>query len=297
VVAESIHRASPRCEAPFVRINCAALAEPLLESELFGHERGAFTGAVSAKPGLIELAHGGTVFLDEVGELPPSLQAKLLRVIEAREVTRVGGVRARPNDVRFVSATNRNIEAEVTRGAFRSDLMFRLNGASLEVPPLRHRPLEIVPLAELFLQRVADQLLLSRPPQLTEEAVALLLAHAWPGNVRELRNVIERAVLLSPEAAIGPKDLAIGQLISSRPQPQRSMTPLTAAPMRLSPDAPSFPLEPALEPEIERERIAQALVECAGNQSRAAKFLGIPRRTLVRKIALLGLPRPRGSNG
>jgi transcriptional regulator with GAF, ATPase, and Fis domain len=295
VVAESIHRASPRCEAPLVRINCAALAEPLLESELFGHERGAFTGAVSAKPGLLEVAHGGTVFLDEVGELPASLQAKLLRVIEAREVTRVGGLRPRPNDVRFVSATNRDLEADVARGAFRADLMFRLNGASLEVPPLRQRPLEILPLAELFLSRVADQIRFSRPPRLTEEAVALLLAYAWPGNVRELRNVIECAVLLSAGASIGPNDLSLGQRLVSTPMP-RSMTPLTTIPVRPDDEEPTRATLTD-DAEIEREKIAHALLECGGNQSRAAKFLGVPRRTLVRKIAQLGLPRPRGSNG
>ena len=197
IVAEAIHRASPRSGAPLVRIDCAALSEQLLESELFGHERGAFTGAVSAKAGLIEAANGGTVFLDEAGELPASLQAKLLRVLEAREVTRVGSVHARRIDVRFISATNKDLEDGVARGAFRSDLMYRLNGASIEVPPLRERPLEIVPLAELFMQRVAAQLKLSLPPRLTEQAASTLLAHDWPGNVRELRNVIERATLIS----------------------------------------------------------------------------------------------------
>ncbi len=279
VVAESIHRASPRGGALLVRVNCAALAEPLLESELFGHERGAFTGAVSAKPGLIELADGGTVFLDEVGDLPLSLQAKLLRAIEAREVTRVGGIRPRPSDVRFVSATNRDLEDEVRRGAFRSDLMFRLNGASLEVPPLRARPLEIIPLATQFLERVADQLRIQPPPQLTDEAEGLLLAHTWPGNVRELRNIIERAVLLCDGGAIGPEDLAIHASATLLPSDDSTDA---------SPSEGSTPLEP------ERDRIARALFGCGGNQSRAAKLLGISRRTLVRKIAQLGLPRPRG---
>lgn len=290
VVAEALQRQSPRSEAPFVRVNCAALVEPLLESELFGHERGAFTGAVSTKPGLIELADGGTVLLDEVGELSPSVQAKLLRVIEAREVTRVGGVRPRAIDVRFISATNRKIEGEAAAGAFRSDLLFRLSGASVEVPPLRERPLEIIPLAEVFLARAAQRMNLSPAPRLTEDAEACLLAHAWPGNVRELRNAIERAVLLCSEAVIGPADLAL-QRFSNRGTNESALSTVSVTIAPPAPDARE--LSGAVDLGIERERIMQALLECGGNQSRAAKFLGMPRRTLVRKIAQLGLPRPR----
>jgi two-component system, NtrC family, response regulator AtoC len=293
VVAEALHRASPRNEAPFVRINCAALAEPLLESELFGHERGAFTGAVSAKPGLVELANGGTVFLDEVGELSPSLQAKLLRVIEAREVTRVGGVRSTAIDVRFISATNRNIDGEAAVGTFRPDLLFRLNGASVDVPPLRERPLEILPLAELFLARAALHMNLARPPLLTSEAVTQLLAHGWPGNVRELRNAIERAVLLCSGSTIAPADLSLdrtcGRAVNERALSERPTT-------IFNPVAAAANTSGSAELGPERDRIVQALLECGGNQSRAAAFLGMPRRTLVRKIAQLGLPRPRRSS-
>jgi two-component system response regulator AtoC len=280
VVAEAIHRASPRSEAPFIRINCATLSEPLLESELFGHERGAFTGAVAAKPGLLEVAHGGSVFLDEVGELSPSLQAKLLRVIETHEATRVGGLRARAVDARFLFATNRDLELEVARGVFRADLFFRLKGAALEVPPLRERSLEVIPLAEVFLARAAAKMNLSKFPILTDEAQACLLAHSWPGNVRELRNVVERAVLLCSDDSIRADDLALDASATT-------VTHLASAP-----DARSPTEAPGLGPD-ERERIAQALHECGGNQSRAAEWLGIPRRTLVRKIAQLGLPRPR----
>ena len=278
LVAEAIHRSSPRREAPFIRINCAALSETLLESDLFGHERGAFTGAVAAKQGLLELADKGHVFLDEVGELSASVQAKLLRVIETREVTRVGGLRARSVDVRFLFATNRDLTLEVARGAFRADLFFRLKGASLEVPPLRERSREIIPLAEAFLLRAAEKMNLPVRPTLTDEARARLLAYSWPGNVRELRNVVERAVLLCTDEVIRSADLA-----------------LQAAPGEVAPIAdarrPTQSSELALD---ERERIAQALLDCGGNQSRAAESLGIPRRTLVRKIAQLGLPRPRG---
>jgi two-component system, NtrC family, response regulator AtoC len=292
IVAEAIHCASPRNGAPLVRINCAALADSLLESELFGHERGAFTGAVMAKAGLIEAADGGTVFLDEVGELPAPLQAKLLRVIEAREVTRVGSVRARRVDVRFVSATNRNLDRAVANGTFRADLLYRLNGTSIEVPPLRERPLEILPMANLFIARVSAQLLASQAPTLSEPAIQLLLAHGWPGNVRELRNVVERAVLLCSGTSIEAEHLALREApaapsasepraSSSFPPPAQGATRETLAP----------PVPPA-----ERDRIAGALQMCAGNQSRAAAFLGISRRTLVRKIAQLGLPRPRACN-
>jgi DNA-binding NtrC family response regulator len=276
VVGEAIHRASARRDSPLLKLNCASLSEALLESELFGHERGAFTGACATKPGLIELADRGTVFLDEVGELSPALQAKLLRLIETRETMRVGGLRSRPVDVRFLFATNRDLEAEVQAGRFRSDLFFRLNGAVVHVPPLRDRPSEILPLAEACLARAALQMQLASVPKLSGDAQARLVAHSWPGNVRELRNVIERAVLLCASATIRAEDLALQSVAVEHGA------------------AGSIPTEvpPALDAS-ERDRIAQALVACGGNQSRAAESLGIPRRTFVRKLAELGLPRPR----
>jgi DNA-binding NtrC family response regulator len=277
VVAEAIHRASPRRDAPLLSINCASLCEALLASELFGHERGAFTGACSAKPGLIELADRGTVFLDEVGELAPALQAKLLRLIETREVTRVGAVRPRAVDVRFLFATNRDLQAEVQAGRFRADLFFRLSGAILQIPPLRERRSEILALAEMYLARAAARLELDARPRFSGDAEARLLAHSWPGNVRELRNAIERAVLLSRSSIIRADDLALGL---GSAEPRGALTPLPA-------------VAPPSGPGSERDRIARALVACGGNQSRAAAALGMPRRTFVRRLAELGLPRPR----
>ncbi len=215
VVAEEIHRRSPRAPKPLVKLNCAALPEQLLEGELFGYERGAFTGATSAKPGLIEVADGGTLFLDEVGELPPATQAKLLRVVESREVLRLGSLRPKSVDVRFVAATHRDLEDMVARGIFRQDLYYRLNGVSLGIPPLRERVDEIPRLANEFVARFCRE---SRRPTLpiSDAAMAVLKTYPWPGNVRELRNVIERAVVFCKTVAIAPEHLGIVDR-SSRP--------------------------------------------------------------------------------
>ena len=210
VLARAIHDRSPRAKGPFLGLNCAALSESLLESELFGHEKGAFTGALQSRPGLFEAAEGGTVFLDEIGELPPAVQVKLLRVIEERQVLRVGGRTPRAIDVRFLSATNRDLEAEAARGAFRQDLYFRLDGITLRIPPLRQRVAEIADLARLFLDRAAAQLDLTRPLGLSDEALAVLERHDWPGNVRELRNVIERAAVLCGGNTIVPLHFPAG---------------------------------------------------------------------------------------
>ncbi len=263
LLADAVHRASPRARGPLVRVNCAAVADSLLESELFGHERGAFTGAAAMRVGMIEAAHGGTLFLDEVGELSTAAQAKLLRVLEDRRVTRVGATTPRSIDVRFVAATNRDLEADAAAGRFRADLYFRLAGIVLEVPPLRDRKAELEPLARAFAASVAAAL--GRPtPTFTVDAIAALHAHDWPGNVRELRNAIERAVLLASGAITG-EDL---------PGPARA--------------APADPV--ALD---ERAHIVAALEQCAGNQTRAAQQLGMPLRTLVKRLATYGIPRPK----
>jgi DNA-binding NtrC family response regulator len=275
VLARAVHRRSPRAGRAFVSVNCAALSEALLESELFGHERGAFTGAGAAKAGLLETAPGGTVFLDEIGELPLGLQAKLLRVLEAREITRVGGVRPRTIDVRFVAATNRDLAAEVARGAFRRDLYFRLNGVTLTIPPLRERRADLPRLARALLEEACRSEGRAPVPPIADEAMALLAAHSWPGNVRELRNVIERALLLCGGRTITAEHLAVERL-----------APAPAAP------APAEPARPR-GAGAERERVLAALAACAGNQSRAARMLGISRKTLIARLEAFGAPRPR----
>ena len=273
VVARALHDASPRAKQPFLAVNCAAFSESLIESELFGHERGAFTGAAQAKPGLLETADGGTIFLDEVGELSLATQAKLLRVIESREVTRVGALKSRAIDVRFVSATNRDLEQNGKDGTFRQDLFFRLNGVMLKLPPLRERVSEIEPLAHQFAGDVAEQLGRARPA-FSADALSALTAYAWPGNIRELRNTIERAVLLCDGETISANDLPLDRM--------------TARPVGAETD------RPAQDPE--RGRILQALRDCAGNQTRAAKLLGISRRTLLHRLDTYGIERPHGSN-
>jgi len=290
VIARAIHRYSPRVARPFVSINCAAIPEALLESELFGHERGAFTGAVKDKVGLLETAAGGTLLLDEVGEMPLPAQAKLLRAIETREIVRVGGVKTRPVDVRFVSATNRDLEALVEARTFRRDLFFRLNGISVTVPPLRERTVELEGMARRFVSEFSRTL--GRGERtLSADAVAALKRHAWPGNVRELRNVIERAVLLSDGPEIRPADL---QLSAAPPSSGALIEELPEVEAELEDEAP--PSGGSLSDEVramERRRILEALEQCAGNQTRAAEKLGITRRALIHRLETYDLPRPR----
>jgi DNA-binding NtrC family response regulator len=277
VLARRVHELSSRAKNPLMSINCAALSESLLESELFGHEKGAFTGATQSKAGLLEAADGGSVFLDELGEMPLALQAKLLRVVEQREVTRVGALKPRSIDVRFLAATNRNLEVEVLEGRFRQDFYFRLNGIALTLPPLRERVDEIEPLARTFIEQCCQRL--GRGAlRLDEEATALLLGYQWPGNIRELRNVIERAVVLCSGKIITMQHLPIDKM-GLVIQPGRDARGMMAG---LSGEA-----------RVERDRIMAALDQCAGNQSHAAKLLGISRATLIKRIETYGLPRPR----
>jgi DNA-binding NtrC family response regulator len=284
VFAERIHRVSPRADKPFLRLNCAALTESLLESELFGHERGSFTGAEKAKPGLLETAHGGSVFLDEIGELPMSTQVKLLRVIEERQVLRVGGLQARPIDVRFIAATNRDLEKEIERGTFRQDLFFRLNGFTLELPPLRRRVGEIEGLAREFVRIASRQVASTHEPRVAPEVLELFRRYTWPGNIRELRNVIERAVLLCTGDVIGLSHVPVDKMslrLGGATPPLRGGHTVRMAP------------EPGPAASAEEQRIMDALARCAGNQTKAAKMLGISRRTLINRLDQFGVARPR----
>jgi DNA-binding NtrC family response regulator len=297
--AEMIHRMSPRAGKPFVKLNCSALVESLIESELFGHERGSFTGATNMHPGLLEAGNGGTVFLDEIGELPLGVQAKLLRVLEERVVRRIGATTTRTVDVRFVFATNRSLVDEVDEGRFRRDLYYRINGVSIEIPPLRERRSEIVPLARAFANegRGGDAIAISA------EVGAALEHHSWPGNVRELRNTIERAVLLSNGSAIRPHHL----VLQPERESQATLPPLRESQPRLRESRPTMPMSAPDAPpvrqsqqslasavaDVERQHILEVLQQCAGNQSRAAKLLGISRTTLQARLDAYGLPRPR----
>jgi DNA-binding NtrC family response regulator len=289
VLADWIHRHSPRAAGPLVCINCAAISETLLESELFGYEKGAFTGATQTKPGLLEAAAGGTVFLDEIGDMPAGLQTKLLRALENREVTRVGGLAARKIDVRFVAATNQDLETAVANKSFRQDLYFRLNGISLTIPPLRERPDEIEPLARRFITAAATAAK-RRALKLSAEALEILTGYAWPGNIRELRNVVERALVLCEDGEITPEHLPLDKLRLPHAAPRVTPT----APVAVAAPAASA-ADPSLSPSeaAERQRILELLAEYGGNQTRVAKKLGIARGTLIERLKRYGIKRPQ----
>lgn len=277
VVARFIHHGSRRSHGPFVAINCAALPDQLLESELFGHERGAFTGAVNAKPGRIEQANAGVLFLDEVGEMAPTVQAKLLRVLEEREFQRLGSTRASHADIRVIAATNRDLHAAMQRGQFREDLYYRLGVFEIALPPLRERTEDIIDLAETFLEEIGETV--GRPAAgIGQDAKDQLLAYAWPGNVRELRNAIERAVIL-----------ADGGLIRSEHLPVTAPRPAAPAPESAVPAAAAFPAGGVNLEAIERSLVVKALAQARHNKTRAAKLLGLTRAQLYSRIEKYGL--------
>jgi transcriptional regulator with PAS, ATPase and Fis domain len=270
VFARAVHAASKRKAGPFVAVNCAALGAELLESELFGHEKGAFTGAVRGKPGRIELASGGTLFLDEIGELAPALQAKLLRVLQEREFERVGGTHPLRADVRVVAATNRDLAAHVASGGFREDLYYRLNVVSLRLPPLRDRREDVGPLLDHFLRRFTVEAG-RQNLRFSETTRALLASHTWPGNVRELANVVERAVVLATDDELGP-ELLPEEIVEGVATPSSSARGYHEA-----------------VAEAKRTILRDALQQTNGHQTRAAELLGLTQPYLARLIKNLGV--------
>jgi DNA-binding NtrC family response regulator len=273
LVANAIHHFSPRHGGPFIDISCAAIQETLLESELFGYEAGAFTGARKRKLGLLELAGGGTLFLDEIGEMSLTLQSKVLRVLETRSFYRVGGTRKVEVDVRIIAATNRDLDQYVADGKFRNDLLFRINNFMIKIPPLRERPEDIPSLAEYFLRLISG----GSSHQITEEAMQVLVGYGWPGNVRELRNVIERAVILSSGDRIEPVDL-----------PLEIRANLLEKPAANGDNGTPVNLE-----EMKKRQILKVLEDTGWHQGRAAEVLGISPSTLYRQLKCYGLTRSR----
>ncbi len=276
VISHLIHRGSPRTERPFVAINCAALPDQLLESELFGHEKGAFTGAVAAKVGRIEQAAGGTLFLDEIAEMSPLVQAKFLRVLQEREFQRLGGTQTLKADIRVIAATNRNLSARIARGEFREDLYYRLNVFEIQIPPLRNRTEDILPLAESFLDELGKAM--GRPAAgLSRDGRDWLLEYPWPGNVRELRNAIERAILLCDGGLITRQHLPSIDTMSN------SFRNTTASPGPIEPGSVLVPGDVDLGA-VDRSFVEKALNQARGNKSKAARLLGLSRAQLYTRL-------------
>ncbi|KUJ96467.1 MAG: Sigma54 specific transcriptional regulator, Fis family [Desulfonauticus sp. 38_4375] len=283
LLVRALHKNSPRHKGPFVPVNCGAIPKELLESELFGHEKGAFTHAIRSRPGCFELANGGTIFLDEIGELDLSLQVKILRVIQEKEFERVGGTQTKKVDVRIVAATNRNLEEEVKKGNFREDLFYRLNVIPIELPPLRERGEDILLLANFFLEKFCT--LKNRPPlSFSPEVKELLLNYSWPGNVRELENFMERISILCENERVEIEDLPekiLKEQGLNQPKPQKTEAftfPSLQDMLQLKMDLKTF-----LET-IENKLITEALEESKGVKNKAANILGIKRTTLIEKI-------------
>jgi transcriptional regulator with PAS, ATPase and Fis domain len=287
LIAQAIHRLSNRSDASFIDLNCAAFQESLLESELFGYEAGAFSGAKGRKLGLIELADGGTLFLDEITELPMQLQSKLLRAIETRTFFRVGGVRKVEVNVRIVAATNRNVEQVINEGTFRADLLYRVNGIQISLPPLRERPEDIAPLTEHLLKKLAG----TNPPEIAPSAIEALNAYHWPGNVRQLRNCLERAVLLSNDGIITANELPPEVLRPIASYGSSNVSASTVAGTSL--DGVQAPVAGAAAPlrEVERQQILSALEKTGWHRGKTAEILGISPSTLYRRLRDYNLER------
>jgi transcriptional regulator with GAF, ATPase, and Fis domain len=279
LIARAIHEHSQRASGPFVKINSTAIPENLLESELFGYEKGAFSGATASKPGKFELADKGTLFLDEIGDVPPATQVKLLRVLQDREFERLGGTRTLKVDVRLIAATNRDLRAAIEEGAFREDLYYRLNVVAIDIPPLREHKEDIPALANFFLEKFARE---SNQPvrQLKPEALRKLIDYYWPGNVRELENIIARAATL-----------ALGDLLDAADIHLDSDSPSRRA---AAGAAPALPAGMTLE-KWEEEMIREALRQANGNKSQAARALGLSRNALRYRLSKMGVPDPEES--
>lgn len=291
VIARAVHKLSKRADGPYIRVNCGALHENLLESELFGHIKGAFTGAVENKTGRFEAAHGGTIFLDEINSMSPKLQIKLLRVLQEREFERVGESRTIRVDVRVVAATNASLEELVSSGQFREDLYYRLNVVAITLPPLRERADDIEPLARFFLKRVSDANKLTALPDMTPELITSLRQHNWPGNVRELENAMERLVVLSENNVLDPALLKPERTrVSLRGTGGSAPTTVPALIHALVRTGTSAALPPTtklydyLVGGLERELIEQVIRQCDGVKVKAADRLGINRNTLHKKV-------------
>jgi transcriptional regulator with PAS, ATPase and Fis domain len=278
VVAREIHRRSPRASGPFVAVNCGAIPEALLESELFGHVKGSFTGAVATRIGKFQAAHGGTLFLDEIGDMPPGLQVKILRALQERSVTKVGEARPEAVDLRVVAATHRVLEDEIRKGTFREDLYYRLNVVAIELPPLRERGEDVVVLAKYFLQRYGKEFG-QRVRGFTPGALVAMRKYAWPGNIRELENRVKKAVVLADRALVSAEDLDL------RPEVLEPILPLAQA-----------------KEEFQKRYINEVLERNAGNRTKTAKDLGVDPRTVFRHLEKLeaerrGQPLPPDEEG
>jgi len=281
VMARYLHSHSKRATRPFISVNCAAIPEHLLESELFGHERGAFTGAIARRVGKFEEANGGTLLLDEISEMHPRLQAKLLRAIQEREIDRVGGTQPIKVDIRLIATSNRDLEIETRNGNFREDLYFRLNVVTLELPSLRNRPADIPALAEHFIKKYAAANAI-QPPVLSAAAEAILVAHSWRGNVRELENTMHRAVLLSKGSELGPEAIMLtGQRGAPSTPEARAVAAIETAKAQVTDTAGLVGRTVA---DVERDLILETLNHCLGNRTHAANILGISIRTLRNKL-------------
>lgn len=294
LAARAIHQHSPRRDKPLINVNCAAIPESLIESELFGHEKGSFTGATAARQGLVEAAEGGTLFLDEIGELPMEAQARLLRVLQESEVRRVGSVHARKVDVRLVAATHRNLKQLVKEGLFREDLYYRLQVIEISLPPLRDRDTDVLDIADHLIKKHSRRLALDKPPALSKQARDVMLKYDWPGNVRELENAIQRSLILADDGQIDASDLGINEEDWQIPETLAASNESTVQASTANHSSPSAPAPNDEDLSLE-DYFQHFVVEHQDNMSETelAQKLGISRKCLWERRQRLGIPRPK----